>query len=426
MPTGRIPFATLLAPALLALAGCKPPPPPQQAAPPPPAVTVSRPVTREMPEYREYTGRLDTVETVEIRARIRGFLRSIHFREGVEVRKGELLYEIDPSEFQADVTKAEAEVKRLQAQLRLADSEAQRATELHGTSAISTEEYTQKVVTRDTTQAQLLQAQAALRSAKLTLGYTEIRAPIDGRVSRTLITEGNLVGYSEPTLLTTIVRMDKLYVYFDVPETDLLEQERLAREQGLARTADAHVPCYIGLGDESGFSYQRDGAVIAGSSVGLLGSPFAPGTLTATSALFPGRVLQGTLNFRENRVDWTTGTVTLRGVLGNPYRRLVPGLFARVRVPFGKPRQRLLVPEVALSADQRGRFLLVVQPDNKVDYRPVATGDHHGELIEITQGLRPDERVIVKGLQRARPGAEVAPEEVPPGMTSAPGASPKP
>jgi RND family efflux transporter MFP subunit len=367
---------------VLALAGCQlqtPQPPP----PPPPQVTVSRPVAREVPEYREYTGRLEAVETVEVRARVRGFLQKIHFQEGVEVKRGTLLYEIDPREFQTEVARAEAEVNRLAAQLRTAESEARRAEELRQTGAISTEEYIRLTATRDAMRAQLAQARAALENAKLTLSFTRITAPIDGRVGRTQVTEGNLVGSSEPTLLTTIVRMEPIYVTFEAPESDFLEYGELARQQGLPLARDVKVPVFVGLSTDQGNPHR------------------------------------GVLNYRDNRVDPGTGTILLRGELPNTDRTLTPGLFARVRVPFGNPQRRLLVPEVALGADQRGRFLLVVKPDDTVEYRKVVPGRPEGNLIVIEQGLKEDDRVVVNGLQKARPGAKVSPQEVPPGQSSA-------
>jgi len=283
---------------------------------PPPQVTVSKPVQREVTDYHYYTGRIEAVETVEVRARVLGFLQKIHFKEGVEVKKGDLLYEIDPRTFQADVDRAQADVTRGEAQAQVARSEADRAARLRGTDALSEEEYQQRLATRSTSAAQLQQARAALASARLQLDFTKITAPISGRISRTLVTEGNLVGSGQPTLLTTIVSVDPMYVYFDVPERNFLQYNERIREQGEASASSGSIPVYVGLANEKGYPHS------------------------------------GTINFRDNRAEPGTGTVQVRGELPNPDRVLTPGLFARVRVPMGKPLPRLLVPQMAIAADQ--------------------------------------------------------------------------
>jgi RND family efflux transporter MFP subunit len=350
-------------------------PPPQQ----PPDVTVSRPVQREVTDYHDYTGRIEAVETVEVRARVKGYLQKIHFKEGAEVRKDDLLYEIDPRTFEADVERAKAQVAQSEAQLELARAEADRVTRLRGTGSISDEEYRQKLAARDTASAALQQARAALKSSELELSFTKIRAPIDGRISRTLVTEGNLVGFSEPTLLTTIVRLDPMYVYFDVPERNFLIYQDRIREEGVATAEQATIPVFVALTNESGYPHR------------------------------------GTIGFRDNRVDPGTGTITVRGELPNPSRLLTPGLFARVRVPLGSPKLRLLVPEVALAADQRGTYVLTVKDDDTVEYRSVKTGTNLDGLVVIEEGLKANDRVVVNGIQRARPGAKVRPREVKPG-----------
>jgi membrane fusion protein, multidrug efflux system len=346
--------------------------PPQQE---PPEVTVSLPIRRDVTDFHEYTGRIDATETVEVRARVRGYLEKIHFREGTEVREGDLLYEIDPRTFEADVERARAEVSRAEAQLDLARAEADRATRLRGTGAISEEEYRSRVAARDTASATLRQSRAALETARLELGFTKVRAPIGGRISRTLVTEGNLVGSSEPTLLTTIVRLDPMYVYFDVPERNYLEYGGRIREEGAATAAERTIPVYVGLANESGFPHT------------------------------------GVINFRDNRADPGTGTILLRGELPNPDRVLTPGLFARVRVPVGKPRPRLLVPERAIAADQRGQYVLVVAEDDTVVSKHLTTGAVENGLVVVEEGLEAGDRVIVNGIQRARPGAKVRPQE---------------
>jgi RND family efflux transporter MFP subunit len=358
--------------AALLLAGCK-----GRVAPPPggpPPVTVTRPSERNITEYHDFTGWTDAVEAVDVRARVKGFLQKIDFREGTEVTKGQLLYEIDPREYEAAVAQAQAQVKQQEAQLKLAQSEVERTAGLVRSRTVSEEEYTQRVATRDAARAALQQAQATLQNAQLQLSFTRIYAPIDGRISRTLVTVGNLVGATEATLLTTIVRMDPIYVYFNAPERDFLEYQDLIRKEGAPTATQDKVPVYVGLADETGYPHA------------------------------------GVINFRDNRVDLATGTMQWRGELPNAARVLVPGLFCRVRVPVGKPHERLLIPQVAIQTDQRGQFVWVVRADDTVEYRPVTTGTPQGELIVVEQGLTPDDWVIVNGVQRARRGARVQPQ----------------
>jgi RND family efflux transporter MFP subunit len=329
---------------------------------PPPQVTVSKQTQRDVTDFHHYTGHIESIETLELLARVMGCLQKIHFKEGVEVNKGDLLYEIDPSTFEADVQKAEADVSRAEAQLKLARIEADRAIRLRPTGAVSEEEYTQKIAARDTVEAALRQSRAALESAKLQLGYSKIRAPISGRIGRTLITEGNLVGSGEPTLLTTIVNVDPMYVYFDVPEYNYLEYSERIRNQGAVTAAQANIPLYVGLANEKDHPHE------------------------------------GVINYRDITATLGTGTITIRGRLPNPDRVLTPDLFARVRVPVGKPHKGLLVPQVAAGADLRGQYVLVVKPDYTVEHRPVTVGAEENGMFVIKEGLDPDDRVIVNGI----------------------------
>jgi RND family efflux transporter MFP subunit len=298
----------------------------------------------------------------------------VYFQEGVEVKAGALLYEIDPREYEAAVQQAQADVQRLRAALAEATSEFNRVNAIRNTGAVTPEELVQRQSARDIAQAQVQQAQAALTNAQLQLSYTKLTSPIAGRIGRTLVTVGNLVGYSEPTLLTTVVSVDPMYVYFEAPEADYLEYQRLAQVENLPTAQNKSVPLFVGLATDRGFPHE------------------------------------GVINFRDNRVDPGTGTIQIRGSLPNPHRVLVPGLYVRVRVPFGKPMPKLLVPELAVAADQRGRYVLVVKPDNTVEQRPVTTGlttDDH--LVVIEKGVAADDWVVVNGLQKARPGAPVEP-----------------
>jgi len=363
-----------LAVGLAFLAGCSK----QAVSPPPvlPQVTVARPRQQELADFRDYTGRIEAIETLAVRARVRGFLTRIHFQEGSEVREGDLLYEIDPEPFQAEVRKAEAEVRRAEAQFQQATTEVERTRRLRGTGAVTEEELVQRSTARTTAQTAVDQAKAALETVKLDFSYTTIRAQIGGRISRTQVTVGNLVGVNEPTLLTTIVRVDPVYVYFEAPERDFLDyQEMLKSQQSLPTAGEKRVPVSVGLENQQGHPHQ------------------------------------GVIDFRDNRVDPGTGTIQLRGTLPNPDRVLTPGLFARVRVPFGLPRPTTLVPDTALGADQRGRYVLVVTPDDTVEYRSVRTGRSYDGNTAILEGVGPDDRVIVNGMQRAKPGGKVRPQD---------------
>lgn len=377
----RVRSGVLLAGALFVLTGCQGEEQPAHgpSASPPPKVLVSYPVERPLAETREYTGHLQAVETVSVRARVRGVLQTIHFEEGAEVEQGALLYEIDPSEYQAAVDEQKAEIERLIQQLQLAESEAKRSSELYAQKATSKETWQTKQTELAVGRAELEKARAALKQAELTLSYTRIHAPISGRIGRTLVTVGNLVGYNEPTLLTTIVKMDPIYVTFEIPERDLLRLEQTDQAQSSSWSL-MQAPLGIGMETETGFPHA------------------------------------GIINFRDNRVESETGTVLVRGTLPNPDRKLVPGLFARIQVPVGRPKTRLLVPETALAADQRGRYVLVVDTDDTVEQRPVQIEmnlEHRG-FLPIREGLAATDRVIVSGLQKARPGAKVTPELVQP------------
>ena len=346
---------------------------PDEMAPPPPKVTVRQPIARPIVDMAEATGRAEAPETYDVRVRVKGFLESIKFREGAPVKKGDLLYEIDPRTFKEDVESTRAEVGRLQAQLRQARSEADRAQRMRQTSAISEEEYIQKMAAQDITQAAVRKAEATARSAELELSFTRIVSPIDGVIGRTLVTRGNLVGYNEPTLLTTIVRSDPIYVYFDLPERLKLEYDQLVRHQG-ATALDARVPAHVGLVIDKGYPHH------------------------------------GVIDFYDNMVDPGTGTIRIRAVVENKAGILTPGLFCRVKIPIGAARNRLLVPENALGLDQRGRYVLVVEPDDMVATRTVKTGMQTEDgLVVVEEGLTGNEWVIVNGLQRARPGTKATP-----------------
>jgi RND family efflux transporter MFP subunit len=340
--------------------------------PPPPAVTVAAPVQREITEWDEFTGRIEAVETVEVRARVGGQLLSVHFEDGAVVKQGDLLFTIDPATFEADVNRADAEVKRAQAQLDLAKSELARAERLRESNTISSQEYDNWKRRVSELEAALQAASASARSAQLRLSYTKVTAPITGRAGRRLVTPGNLISEPPfaPTLLTTLVTEDPVYCYIDVDERTLLKYYALQR----SGDRNGKIPAELALADETGFPHQ------------------------------------GSIDFVDNRVDPTTGTIRLRAVFPNPQRKLTAGLFARVRVPGSARYTTLMIPETAVGADQGLKLVFLVGQSNLVEPRPVEVGPVMDGLRVIRKGLAPTDQVIVNGQARVRPGMPVTPE----------------
>lgn len=342
-----------------------------QAAPRVPKVTVALPEERSVLEYEDLPGRVEAIENVEVKARVPGYLNKVEFQEGVEVQKGDLLFTIDPREYQADVESANAALQQAQAKLGQAQSDYERAKQLSKSTVIAKQELeSQGTAVLDAT-AGVRAANAALARAQLNLEYTQIRAPIAGKISSTNITEGNLVAVGDT--LTTIVSQSPVYVYFDAPERAVLRWDKAVKDasgQGLT----ARVQAQVGLLNEEGFP--REGRV----------------------------------DFSDNELDAGTGTLRLRAVLDNKDRRLRVGLYARVRISLDQPRKALLVPERAVGVDQGQRFVYVVDGDNKIAYRKVTTGQIYGGMLSITEGLRPKDRVVTEGLLALRPGLTVQPE----------------
>ncbi|MDJ0855615.1 MAG: efflux RND transporter periplasmic adaptor subunit [Desulfobacterales bacterium] len=340
--------------------------------PPPPPVTVAKPLQQAVTIYREFTGTTEAIEAVEIRARVTGFLGSIHFRPADDVVQGELLFVIEQEPYQAALDRAKATLESRIADHRLAKATARRKEAALKSRAISKLEVLQSQAEVLTAEAAIDEAKADVRNAEIEYSYTEIRAPISGRIGRNLVDEGNLVGAGEQTLLTTIVRFQPMYAYFNINERDLLRYGENRRDRG-----EDWVPVFeLGLANEKGYPHK------------------------------------GRLDYIDNRVDETTGTITVRGVFPNATGRMVPGLFARIRIPDPTRQEALLVPENALGRDQRGTFLLVANSEDVVEYRLLQIGAQiDGGLRIVEDGLRPEDWVIVKGVQRARPGAKVAPEQ---------------
>ncbi len=341
------------------------------SAPPAPKVTVAPVEQQLITEYEELTGRVDATETVELRARVAGHLEAVHFQAGQLVKKGDVLFSIDPRWYQAqfDLATARADV---------ATREAARAEKLLAASAISSEE-------AEARRAAAAEARAALETAKLDLEHTQVRAPIAGRISRALVTPGNLIAGTAGggTLLTTIVATGDAYVYADLDEATLLKFNRLARE-GRLFTRNGRVPVELQLADETGFPRH------------------------------------GYIESADNRVNPATGTLALRLVFPNEDNTLLPGLFARVRIPVSAPQNALLVSERAIGTDQSQKFVLAVGRDNTVAYRTVKLGTVIDGKRVVREGLQPGETIIVNGLQRVRPGMTVAPEPQAVAATPAP------
>jgi RND family efflux transporter MFP subunit len=345
-------------------------------SPPPPTVTVSRPVHQTVIDYLEFTGTTEAVESVEIRARVEGYLESIHFKDGVRVRKGDLLFVIEPSEYQAKLNAAKATQESAEATLKRAEIEFVRVQRIFKKGAGAETDVVKWRVERNVARASVSEAKAKVEQANLDLNYTKVRAPISGKVSRNLVDVGNLVGAGERTLLATIVKDDPIYTYFNVSERDLLYNLQKMRQREVAADENKRVDAHLGLANESGFPHE------------------------------------GYLDYVDNRVDADSGTIQARAVFPNSGGVLFPGLFARIRVLTGKQDNALLVPEDALGTDQQGQYLLVINDQNIVEYRSVRTGAQGSGRCIIKTGILPEDRVIVKGIQRVRPGVTVTPIEV--------------
>ncbi|MGA2796921.1 MAG: efflux RND transporter periplasmic adaptor subunit [Thermoguttaceae bacterium] len=371
----------------LAAAGCGTKPPALVELPPP-EVTVCKPIVKEVIDYfPQFSGRTEATEEVEVRAQVSGYIVKINFTDGQEVKKDDLLVEIDPRPYQAALDKAKAEVDRCQALLVKSKADLARSERLLPSGAVSREEYDQQFAARDMAGAQLEAAKAAVRDGELNLEFTKITAPIPGRTSRARITAGNLVqaGMGGSSVLTSIVSTKHIYVYFDMDERTYLMSQQMVRDQGknpqTEHIKDLKIPVEIGLANEEGFPHQ------------------------------------GILDFVENKVDSSTGTIRVRAVLDNSERRLTPGLFVRVRVPASDPKQALLVAESALGTDRDKKFLLVADKDNVAQYHQVRLGSPQGDLRVIEAGIKADDWVIVNGIQRVRPGMKVTPRPGPmPGL----------
>jgi RND family efflux transporter MFP subunit len=337
-------------------------------------VTVAAAISRKVTEFDEFTGRFEAVDRVEIRPRVSGYISSVNFADGSEVRKGDVLFVIDPRPYVAERDKARAQLAQARSQLVLAKSERDRATKLLTQHAISQEEFDTRAAGDEQAQANLEAAQAALDAAALNVEFTRVTAPISGRISRALVTSGNFVANGQ-TLLTTLVSLDPIYVSFDGDEQVYLKSTKLAHETR-SNSREARNPVLVGLADENGYPHQ------------------------------------GALVFVDNALDPATGTIRSRALLDNHERLFTPGLFARVRLVGSGEYDAVLINDSAVGTDQTVRYVLVVGAGNKVEYRPVQLGPVVDGLRVVRSGLGAGEAIIVNGLQRVRPGAEVAPQRV--------------
>jgi len=360
----------------LALVGCdgKPPAPP---APPPAAVTVAFPVQREVVELDTYTGYLQAPESVNVVARVSGLITATPFTEGSIVKKGDLLFVIDVRPFQADLDAKIADQARAQAQLALAYVTLNRLIGLRKDNAISQQDYDNAKGNVDQAAATLASAKAAVEASRLNVEWCRVTSPIDGRVSNKLVTVGNLVngGAGTATQLTTVQSVNPVYCYVDIDEHSFLKYQKLAAEKKRASIRDDRIPCFIQLANEVGYPHV------------------------------------GVVDFVDNHVDPTTGTLLVRGVLDNSSGLLTPGFFANMRIPGTGRYQALLVPDAAIGNDQDRRNVLVVNKDNIVEPHVVELGALFGDLRSILSGIKPDDRIIINGQMHARPGSPVAPTE---------------
>ena len=378
--------ASLFALALLAGCGKKE----EAAAPPPPAVTVAQPTKRVTTDWDEFTGRFDAIQQVEVRARVTGFVRKVAFVDGAVVKTGDVLYEIDPRQYEAAAEQAQGQLDDAKGRVLLAQRELDRATTLIKTQAISENIVDQRAQALSTAQAAVLQAEGALKQAQLNVEYTKVVAPIDGRVSRHLVSVGNLVQGSESgaTLLTSIVSITPIYVYFDMDEATYQRNSRLWFEGKRPSSRDTPNPVEITLVGETKPSHK------------------------------------GKMDFLDNRLDVGTGTLRGRAIVDNQDQSILPGQFARVRVIASGEYEATLVPDAAIATDQSRKIVMVVKADDTVEARPVTLGPLDQGLRVIREGLKADDRVIIDGLQRARIGAKVTPKAPAPAAPPAAGAKP--
>ena len=368
----------MLALLALGLAGCEPAQP--RAAPPPaPTVTVAKPTKRLVADQDEYVGRFVAVDAIEMRARVSGYLDAIHFKDGQLVKKGDLLFTIDRRPFEASLAQTQANLAQARANFAYAEADLERGQGLVRGSTITQQTFDQRTQAKRVAEASVAAQEAAVRQATLDLEFTELRAPVSGRIGDRRVSAGNLVTggtTGTTTLLATITSIDPIRFEFTMDETSYLRYMRLAGDAAAAANRGINVPSSLKLIDEPKFSHE------------------------------------GKMDFVDNAIDRGSGTIRGRAEFANPDGTLTPGMFGRIQVPAGPPSEALLVPDVAIGTEQVRKFVLVVDDENVARPKYVTLGPVMDGLRVVTAGLEPDDRVIVNGLMRARPGVKVAPQEV--------------
>jgi RND family efflux transporter MFP subunit len=365
-------FLLIVAPLL---AGCDNKPA-ANAAPPPPPVTVARPLQKTITEWDEYTGRFAAVETVEVRARVSGFIESIHFKEGQMVRQGDLLFIIDPRPYELAVEQAKADLERAKAKLDIAALDVQRAAPLVRSQALTEREFDTRKSTEREAGGQVGSAEAALKQAQLNVEWTQVRAPTTGRISDRRVDAGNLITGSQTgaTLLTVIVSIDPIHFQFDGSEADFLRYLRLAASGARPSSRDVQNPVSVRLADETDYTHH------------------------------------GQMDFVDNALNPKTGTIRGRAVFENKDGLLTPGFFGRLRL-FGGEHEALLVPDSTIASDQSRKIVFTVADDGTVGTKLIELGPIVDGLRVVRSGLAPTDRIVIDGLQRARPGQKVKPED---------------
>jgi len=357
------------------LAGCQP-----QAAPsaPAPQVNVATVIERKVNDWDEFTGRIQAIDSVEIRPRVSGYIERVAFTEGGSVKKGDLLFVIDPRQYRAELQRAQADAAGAKTRAELARNEVARAERLLAARAISQEEYDERVNKAHETGSAVEAAAAAVEVARLNLEFTQVVSPIDGRVGKAEVTPGNLVGSGErATLLTTVVSIDPVYVEFTGDEQVYLKYNAMAKSGERASSRDEPNPVWMGLANETGFPH--------------------PGHMT----------------FVDNQLDPATGTIRGRAIFRNPDGLFTPGLFARIKLLGSGQYNAILINDRAVGTDQNQKFVLVVSEDKTLSYRPVKIGRVVQGLRVVLDGLKPGETIVVNGIQRVRPGMPISPQTVP-------------
>lgn len=343
-------------------------------APPAPPVTVANPVYKEIVEWDEYPGQFKPVDAIDVRARVSGYLEQIHFTDGEVVRQGDLLFTIEKRPFEIALDSARAQLAEATAQLSLANRNLKRYEKMREGNIVGEADYDDRVEAVSAAKAAVAAAQAQLEQAELDLGYTEIRAPVTGRISQHLVSAGNLItgGYSgNTTLLTTIVSLDPIYFEFDVSEANYLAYQRAAERGVMPSMRDNKIGVEVKLPDEDEWLHK------------------------------------GVLEFLDNQVDETSGTIRARATFPNPKGTFTPGQFAHIRVPGSEPYKAILLPETAIVTDQSQKIALVVAEDGTVGVKILRVGPNYNGMRIIREGLSPDDRVVINGLMRARPGSKV-------------------